>query len=108
MQWRYILNVRACFNPQAFELLCDLLLLYSVNSVRSEPALQSLVHLPSDSLRSELAAFLLDYVFTDAEDAEPDGTLAPNDEKYPLLVNICINCVDNSDSSVTDTLFSFF
>ncbi|XP_026213699.1 cohesin subunit SA-1 isoform X2 [Anabas testudineus] len=58
---------------QAFELLCDLLLLYSVNSVRSEPALQSLVHLPSDSLRSELAAFLLDYVFTDAEDAEPDG-----------------------------------
>uniref|UniRef100_A0A7N6BQA4 Cohesin subunit SA n=1 Tax=Anabas testudineus TaxID=64144 RepID=A0A7N6BQA4_ANATE len=70
---------------QAFELLCDLLLLYSVNSVRSEPALQSLVHLPSDSLRSELAAFLLDYVFTDAEDAEPDGTLGEEEVKISLL-----------------------
>ncbi|XP_029020593.1 cohesin subunit SA-1 isoform X1 [Betta splendens] len=55
---------------QAFELLCDLLLLYSVTSVRSEPALQSLVHPPSDSLRSELAAFLLDYIFMDPEDAD--------------------------------------
>ncbi|KAK2904399.1 hypothetical protein Q8A73_011056 [Channa argus] len=54
---------------QAFELLCDLLLLYSVNSVRSEPALKALVHLPSDSLRSDLAAFLLDNIFIDAEDA---------------------------------------
>ncbi|XP_024859964.1 cohesin subunit SA-1 [Kryptolebias marmoratus] len=55
---------------QAFELLCDLLLLYSVTSVRTEPALQTLVHLPSDSLRAELASFLLDYVFTDTEDVE--------------------------------------
>ncbi|XP_029297129.1 cohesin subunit SA-1 [Cottoperca gobio] len=55
---------------QAFELLCDLLLLYSTNSVRSEPALQALIHLPSDSLRSEMAAFLLDYVFSDTEDDE--------------------------------------
>ncbi|XP_039975563.1 cohesin subunit SA-1 [Xiphias gladius] len=55
---------------RAFELLCDLLLLYSISSVRSEPALQALVHLPSDSLRSEMAAFLLDYIFTDSEDAE--------------------------------------
>ncbi|GAA6223099.1 cohesin subunit SA-1-like [Lates japonicus] len=53
---------------QAFELLCDLLLLYSVNSVRSEPALETLTHPPSDSLRSEMAAFLLDYIFI--EDAE--------------------------------------
>ncbi|CAI5652754.1 unnamed protein product [Oreochromis niloticus] len=58
---------------QAFELLCDLLLLYSVGSVRSEPALRALAHLPSDSLRSELAAFLLDYVFTDTEDVELDA-----------------------------------
>ncbi|KAM7389145.1 hypothetical protein PAMP_023139 [Pampus punctatissimus] len=58
---------------QAFELLCDLMLLYSVSSVRSEPALQTLVHLPSDSLRSELAAFILDYVFTDAEYFELTG-----------------------------------
>ncbi|XP_034037865.1 cohesin subunit SA-2 [Thalassophryne amazonica] len=55
---------------QAFELLCDLLLLYSVSSVRSEPAIQTLVYLPSDALRSELAAFLLDYIFTDNEDVE--------------------------------------
>ncbi|XP_060903467.1 cohesin subunit SA-1 [Labrus mixtus] len=54
---------------QAFELLCDLLLLYSTSSARSEPALQALVHLPSDSLRSEMAAFLLDYVFSDSEDS---------------------------------------
>ena len=45
-------------------------MLYSKSSVRSEPALQSLVHLPSDSLRSEMAAFLLDYIFTDSEDYE--------------------------------------
>ncbi|KAM6923540.1 cohesin subunit SA-2 [Xenentodon cancila] len=55
---------------EAFELLCDLLLLYSVTSVHNEPALQALVHLPSDSLCSELAAFLLDYVFAETEDVE--------------------------------------
>ncbi|KAF1384988.1 hypothetical protein PFLUV_G00125940 [Perca fluviatilis] len=61
---------QAEIRDQAFELLCDLLLLYSRSSARSEPALQALVHLPSDSLRSEMAAFLLDYVFSDTEDAE--------------------------------------
>ncbi|XP_033489548.2 cohesin subunit SA-2 [Epinephelus lanceolatus] len=61
---------QAEIRDQAFELLCDLLLLYSASSVRSEPALQTLVNLPSDSLRSEMAAFLLDYVFTDPEDTE--------------------------------------
>ncbi|XP_034399362.1 cohesin subunit SA-1 [Cyclopterus lumpus] len=60
---------------QAFELLCDLLLLYSVSSARFEPALQTLVHLPSDSLRSEMAAFLLDYVFSETEDAELDDDI---------------------------------
>uniref|UniRef100_UPI0037E9BAFF cohesin subunit SA-1-like n=1 Tax=Semicossyphus pulcher TaxID=241346 RepID=UPI0037E9BAFF len=61
---------QAEMRDQAFELLCDLLLLYSTSSARSEPALQSLIHLPSDSLRSEMASFLLDYVFSDTEDAE--------------------------------------
>ncbi|XP_005722879.1 cohesin subunit SA-1 isoform X4 [Pundamilia nyererei] len=65
---------------QAFELLCDLLLLYSVGSVRSKPALQALAHLPSDSLRSELAAFLLDYIFTDTEDVELHGILTPTEK----------------------------
>ncbi|XP_076595594.1 cohesin subunit SA-2 [Chaetodon auriga] len=55
---------------QAFELLCDLLLLFSASPARSETALQTLVHLPSDSLRSEMAAFILDYVFSETEDAE--------------------------------------
>uniref|UniRef100_A0AAY5K8G0 Cohesin subunit SA n=1 Tax=Esox lucius TaxID=8010 RepID=A0AAY5K8G0_ESOLU len=52
----------------AFELLCDLLLLFGPSSACSQPALEALVHFPSDSLRSDMAAFLLDYVF-----AEPDG-----------------------------------
>ncbi|KAM9740869.1 cohesin subunit SA-1 [Menidia menidia] len=73
---------KAEIRDHAFELLCDLLLLFSVRSVHSEPALQTLVHLPSDSLRSELAAFLLDYVFLDAEDAEPDE---PEEKKMVLL-----------------------
>ncbi|KAM9849651.1 cohesin subunit SA-1 [Aulostomus maculatus] len=55
---------------QAFELLCDLLLLYSVSSFRSDAALQPLIHLPSDSLRSEMASFLLDYIFIDSEDVD--------------------------------------
>ncbi|XP_070769672.1 cohesin subunit SA-1-like [Enoplosus armatus] len=61
---------QAEIRDQAFELLCDLLLLYSVSAARFEPALQTLVHLPSDSLRSEMAAFLLDYVFSDTEATE--------------------------------------
>ncbi|XP_047441289.1 cohesin subunit SA-1 [Mugil cephalus] len=69
---------------QAFLQLCDLLLLYSVTSVRSEPALQALVHLPSDALRSELAAFLIDYVFTDADDAE----LNDEDEEEKKITNL--------------------
>ncbi|XP_030251378.1 cohesin subunit SA-1 isoform X2 [Sparus aurata] len=56
-------------SDQAFELLCDLLLLYSANSAHSESALNALVHLPSDSLRSEMASFLVDYIF-DTEETE--------------------------------------
>nr|XP_057931328.1 cohesin subunit SA-1 isoform X2 [Doryrhamphus excisus]XP_057931329.1 cohesin subunit SA-1 isoform X2 [Doryrhamphus excisus] len=52
---------------EAFKLLCDLLLLYSTNSIRSEPALRSLYLLPSDAMRAELAAYLLDYVFSDSD-----------------------------------------
>lgn len=54
-------------------LLCDLLILYSTSSARSAPALQTLVHLPSDSLRSDMAAFLVDYIFSDSDDAEHNG-----------------------------------
>lgn len=58
---------------QAFKLLCDLLLLYSAASARSTPALAPLVHLPSDSLRSEMAGFIVDYVFCDTVDTEHNG-----------------------------------
>lgn len=61
------------FHPQAFELLCDLLILYSTSSASSAPALLTLVHQPSDSLRSDMAAFLVDYVFSDTDDAELNG-----------------------------------
>ncbi|XP_051929208.1 cohesin subunit SA-1 [Hippocampus zosterae] len=57
---------------QAFELLCDLLVLYSANSVRSEPALQNLYYQPSYHLRAEMAAFLLDYIFLDEIEVEDD------------------------------------
>lgn len=50
---------------QAFELLCDLLLLYSPSSAHSTPSLQTLVYLPSDSLRCDMAGFLIDYIFSD-------------------------------------------
>uniref|UniRef100_A0A6Q2YSY1 Cohesin subunit SA n=1 Tax=Esox lucius TaxID=8010 RepID=A0A6Q2YSY1_ESOLU len=60
----------------AFELLCDLLLLFGPSSACSQPALEALVHFPSDSLRSDMAAFLLDYVF-----AEPDGDQLSDEEE---------------------------
>ncbi|XP_053735252.1 cohesin subunit SA-1 isoform X2 [Synchiropus splendidus] len=56
----------------AFELLCDLLLIYS-KPAHSHPNTQSLVCLPSESLRAEMGAFLVDYIFTDDEDLELSG-----------------------------------
>ncbi|KAM4621914.1 cohesin subunit SA-1 [Polymixia lowei] len=71
---------QAEIRDQAFELLCDLLLIYSVGSVRSQPALHTLACPPSDSLRSEMAAFLLDYIFTDPEEAELHGEQEEEEE----------------------------
>ncbi|KAM8848274.1 cohesin subunit SA-1 isoform 2-T2 [Synchiropus picturatus] len=56
----------------AFELLCDLLLIYS-KPAHSHPNTQPLVCLPSEFLRAEMGAFLVDYIFTDAEDLELSG-----------------------------------
>lgn len=61
---------QAQIRDKAFELLCDLLLLFSETSVRSEPALQTLVHLPSETLRSEMASFLMDHIFCETDDDE--------------------------------------
>lgn len=58
---------------QAFELLCDLLLLYSPNSTHTAPALQTLVYLPSESLRCDMAGFLIDYIFSDADSSDLNG-----------------------------------
>lgn len=70
----YILIIFTSFHLQAFELLCDLLVLYGKSSsMRTAPALQTLVHLPSQSLRFDMAAFLVDYVFSDTDDAEHNG-----------------------------------
>ncbi|XP_061690801.1 cohesin subunit SA-1-like isoform X1 [Syngnathoides biaculeatus] len=61
---------QAEIRDQAFDFLCDLLMIYSPKAVISEPALQNLYHRPSDSLRAEMAGFLLDYVFSDTDDME--------------------------------------
>lgn len=58
---------------QAFELLCDLLLLYSPSSASTTPALQTLVYLPSDSLRCDMAGFVMDYIISDADSSDLDG-----------------------------------
>lgn len=60
-------------HSQAFELLCDLLLLYSPSSAHATPALQTLVYLPSDSLRCDMAGFLIDYIFSDADSSDLNG-----------------------------------
>ncbi|XP_068596763.1 cohesin subunit SA-1-like [Brachionichthys hirsutus] len=58
---------QADIRDQAFELLCDLLLLYSRISGSPQSVLQTLVLPPSDSLRSEMAGFLVDYIFSDTD-----------------------------------------
>ncbi|KAL0973621.1 hypothetical protein UPYG_G00207250 [Umbra pygmaea] len=58
---------------QAFELLCDLLLLFGLKSVCSQPALQALIYPPSNSLRSDMAAFILDYVFIEPDSDQLSG-----------------------------------
>uniref|UniRef100_A0A674MU86 Cohesin subunit SA n=1 Tax=Takifugu rubripes TaxID=31033 RepID=A0A674MU86_TAKRU len=70
---------------QAFELLCDLLLLYSPSSARSTPTLQTLVYLPSDSLRCDMSGFLIDYIFSD-DSSDLNGQYFGEDEmKITLL-----------------------
>ncbi|XP_077434073.1 cohesin subunit SA-2 isoform X2 [Vanacampus margaritifer] len=71
---------QAAIRDQAFELLCDLLVLYGANSVRSAPALQNLCYRPSHILRTEMSAFLLDYVFSDETEVEDQ-----QDEEIKLL-----------------------
>ncbi|KAG7269026.1 hypothetical protein CRUP_010741 [Coryphaenoides rupestris] len=72
MSQRCLMSAQAEVRDQAFLLLCDLLLVYSAGSVRSRPALRALALPPPDPLRSEMAAFLIDYVFADSQEDPPD------------------------------------
>lgn len=91
------------FHPQAFELLCDLLIMYSKTSVQTTPALQTLVYLPSDSLRADMAAFLVDYIFSD--DPELNGPTFTFIEKMCFVdeIFICQHFSQVSPTHVSNT-----
>ncbi|CAL8262557.1 unnamed protein product [Lota lota] len=94
---RCLTSGQAEIRDQAFVLLCDLLLVYSAGSVRSQPALHTLALPPSDPLRSEMAAYLIDFIFTDPQDDQPDGDeeqeekriMAALQHKRNLLAGYC-------------------
>lgn len=71
--FNYFLTTLNSLHSQAFELLCDLLLLYRPSLPHTTPALQTLVYLPSDSLRCDMAGFLIDYIFSDADCSDLNG-----------------------------------
>lgn len=62
--------------------------MYSKTSVQTTPALQTLVYLPSDSLRADMAAFLMDYIFSD--DPELNGPTFTFVEKMCFVDEIFI------------------
>ncbi|CAL8357734.1 unnamed protein product [Merluccius merluccius] len=94
---RCLTSDQAEIRDQAFVMLCDLLLVYSASSVRSQPTLQALALPPSNPLRSEMAAFLVDYIFTDPQDDPSDedeeeeekGKMAALQHKRNLLAGYC-------------------
>ncbi|XP_072550432.1 cohesin subunit SA-3 [Salminus brasiliensis] len=54
---------------QAFECLCDVLVVFGQQVEGAEVSeLQSVSFPPDETLRAEMASFLLDYIFTDADD----------------------------------------
>lgn len=57
------------FPPQAFMLLCDLLMIFSHQlTTGGREALQPLVFNPDAQLQNELLSFVLDHVFIDQDD----------------------------------------
>lgn len=52
---------------QAFECVCDVLVVFGPGKSSSTDA-QSVCVSPDDTLRAELASFLIDYIFSDPED----------------------------------------
>lgn len=63
--------------------------MYSKTSVQTTPALQTLISLPSDSLRADMAAFLVDYIFSD--DPELNGPTFTFIEKLCFVDEIFIS-----------------
>nr|XP_015195780.1 PREDICTED: cohesin subunit SA-3 [Lepisosteus oculatus]XP_015195781.1 PREDICTED: cohesin subunit SA-3 [Lepisosteus oculatus]XP_015195782.1 PREDICTED: cohesin subunit SA-3 [Lepisosteus oculatus]XP_015195783.1 PREDICTED: cohesin subunit SA-3 [Lepisosteus oculatus] len=59
---------------QAFLLLCDFLIILSPKLAKGRDDLQTVVFLPPDALRLEMASFVMDYVFVEEEvdDKEED------------------------------------
>ncbi|CAL8271397.1 unnamed protein product, partial [Boreogadus saida] len=62
---------QAEIRDQAFVLLCDLLLVFSARAVRTQPALHALALPPAGPLCSEMAAYLVDFIFTDDPEDDP-------------------------------------
>ncbi|KAK1799014.1 hypothetical protein P4O66_007275 [Electrophorus voltai] len=58
---------------KAFVCLCDVLLVFGQQKVRKE--LQSMNFSPDDTLKAEMASFVMDYIFTD-----PDNDITGEDE----------------------------
>ncbi|KAL2088594.1 hypothetical protein ACEWY4_015493 [Coilia grayii] len=58
---------------QAFLVLCDVLLVFCGDVMKANPELRPLAVEPGDALRSELASFLMDYIFTETDDINSSG-----------------------------------
>ena len=74
--------------PQAFTILCDLLLIFSHQMVSGgREHLEPLVYSPEDSLQSELLSFILNHVFIDQDDdTNSTGTIS---NAQVLCVSAC-------------------
>ncbi|XP_066498043.1 cohesin subunit SA-3 isoform X2 [Hoplias malabaricus] len=56
----------SCIRDQAFECLCDVLVVFGQQKERTE--FQSVSISPDETLKAEMVSFLLDYIFTDLDD----------------------------------------
>lgn len=68
--------------------------MYNADSVRSQPALHALALPPPDPLRSEMAAFLIDYVFTDFQDDPPGRIYHPHKLPHTFMLLLYFSLKD--------------
>lgn len=81
-------------SPQAFTILCDVLLVFSHQMVSGgREQLEPLVYSPDDSLQTELLSFILHHVFIDQDDDNGStGTHTANHtplHTFPVGLRIC-------------------